>query len=164
MNFSAELNVFQNPPLVTHDQVKFDTLTGMTLFENLDKLKEYDFIGNDNGQFFSDLVDISYYLQSIGKEVIVCCLNSDYNLEPFPNVSKLIPFVDKIKLMTAYCFYCHQDANCSLSLLDCKKDIPVYPSDKSKPVCKNCYKFFTEHEFLDKPIVNKSEEELKKSE
>ena len=147
VSFSAELNVFQTPPAATHDGTKFENKTGKTLYENLDVMKEYDVVAIDNGQFFPDLVEVVCYLGSIGKEVVVACLNSDYNLEPFINVSKLIPFANKVKSLCAYCFYCHREANCSLRLADSGKALKVYPSDMAKPVCRNCYKFFTEHDF-----------------
>jgi len=71
------------------------------LFESFDKLKQYDIIGIDEGQFFPDLVE----LVLLKKIVIVAALNADYKMEPFPNVSKLISKADKIKLLKAYCFH-----------------------------------------------------------
>ena len=75
------------------------------LFESFDKLKQYDIIGIDEGQFFPDLVEICQKLVLLKKVVIVAALNADYKMEPFPNVSKLISKADKIKLLKAYCFH-----------------------------------------------------------
>lgn len=139
VKFRKDFNTKDNE-LITHDNVKYKCLCCSCLIEKLEDLKKYDVVGIDDGHLFKDLPDIAEYLAATGKIVIVSALNADYKMEPFDNISKIIPKVDKIKLLKAFCFYCHKDATCSLKIND--------STDKNenensyKPLCRNCYRFF----------------------
>lgn len=143
--------------LITHDNVKYKCFCCSCLMGKLDDLKKYDVIGIDDGHLFKDLPDIAEYLAAIGKIVIVAALNADYKMEPFENISKMIPKVDKIKLLKAFCFYCHKDATCSLKIADSTDKNEK--EDSYKPLCRNCYRFFNNF----KIFLNEEENKEKKA-
>ena len=129
--------------VVTHDLTKYESIECKNLLESLGKLKHYDIIGIDEGQFFPDLVEICQKLALLKKVVIVAALNGDFRMEPFPNVSKLISKADKIKLLKAYCFNCHKDANFSLRIVQNNETVLIGAGEAYKLVCRNCHIFFS---------------------
>ena len=139
INFVGDTRYSQESKIVTHDQVKYDSITCKLLSEKLDILEKYDVIGIDEGQFFSDLVFICEKLCYSGKIVVVAALSGDFLMKPFPNVSELISKADKIKLMKAYCFYCQKVAGFSLRTVDSKETFLIGASEAYRPVCKSCY-------------------------
>ena len=74
------------------------------------KVANYDVIGIDEGQFFDyDLVIFCDALATDGKIVIVSALSGSYKRDPWASISKLIPYVDDIQMLTAVC-ECTADA------------------------------------------------------
>ena len=125
--------------IVTHDLVKYDSLVCLHLTEKKEILKEYDVIGIDEGQFFDDLVRICEELCFMGKIIIVAALSGDYLMKPFPNISELISKADKIKLMKAYCYYCHKIAGFTMRTVRSNKLILIGSAESYRPTCKFCY-------------------------
>ena len=139
INFVGDTRYSAESKIVTHDQIKYDSLTCKLLSEKIETLEKYDVIGIDEGQFFADLVSICEKLCYLGKIVIVAALSGDFLMKPFPNVAELISKADKIKLMKAYCFYCHKVAGFSLRTVNSNETILIGASEAYRPVCKGCY-------------------------
>ena len=121
------------------------------LGEIYDVIKNYDVIGIDEGQFYSDVVNISEKLAYNGKIVIIAALSGNFKMEPFETVSKLISKADKIKLMKAYCFYCQKTAGFSLRTVCSDQEILIGAGEAYRPVCKKCYYKYSniKHDFLE---------------
>jgi thymidine kinase len=102
VNFIDDKRYSENSQIVTHDLNKYDSLSCQMLGEIYDVIKNYDVIGIDEGQFYSDVVNISEKLAYNGKIVIIAALSGNFKMEPFETVSKLISKADKIKLMKLY--------------------------------------------------------------
>lgn len=64
----------------------------------------------DEGQFFEDLVEGCLAFVQKGYDVRVAALNGDAHQQPWPSVSKLLPYVDKIKHFSSRCCECHAPA------------------------------------------------------
>ena len=64
-------------------------------------------------------------------------------MEPFPVVDKLIAKADKIKLLKAYCFNCHKDANFSLRIVQSNETVLIGAGEAYKPACRECHVFFS---------------------
>ena len=139
INFIGDIRYSSESQIVTHDQIKYDSLQCKLLNEKISILENYDVIGIDEGQFFADLIPICEKLCFDGKIVVVAALSGDFLMKPFPNVAELISKADKIKLMKAYCFYCHKVAGFSLRIVDSKETILIGASEAYRPVCKGCY-------------------------
>ena len=126
--------------ITTHDKFKYDSLTCIHLKEKKEIIKEYDVIGIDEGQFFDDLVSFCDEVSEMGKIVVVAALSGDYKMKPFNNVSELISKADKIKLMKAFCFYCHKLAGFTMRTIKSNELILIGAGEAYRPVCKTCYK------------------------
>ena len=133
----------QKSEVVTHDFLKYDSIDCKNLREHFEKLKSYDVIGIDEGQFFPDLVEVCEELALLKKTVIVAALNGDFRMRPFPVVDKLISKADKIKLLKAYCFNCHKDANFTLRTVQSNETVLIGAGEAYKPACRECHVFFT---------------------
>ena len=155
VNFAADQRYDKEGKIVTHEQVKYNALSCYQLQDNFTELMKYDVIGIDEGQFFPDLVEVSETLCKNGKIVVVSALSGNFKMEPFENVSKLISKADKIKLLKAYCYFCHKRAGFSLRTVRNDKEILIGASDMYRPVCKACY-------YKNNLIENEKEEAVNK--
>jgi thymidine kinase len=151
VNFIDDKRYSENSQIVTHDLNKYDSLSCKMLGEIYDIIKNYDVIGIDEGQFYSDVVNISEKLAYNGKIVIIAALSGNFKMEPFETVSKLISKADKIKLMKAYCFYCQKTAGFSLRTVCSDQEILIGAGEAYRPVCKKCYYKYSniKHDFLE---------------
>ena len=152
--------------VVTHDLIKYDSLDCRNLRDSFEILKNYDVIGIDEGQFFPDLVEISEKLVLLKKFVIITALNGDFRMEPFPVIAKIISKADKIKLLKAFCFFCHKDAKFSLRIIKSNETVLIWSEEAYKPACRECHKYFSKEREkgnlnINKIIQNKEKEECK---
>jgi len=143
IKYKEDKRYSEKSEVVTHDLAKYESIECKNLFETFEKIKHYDVIGIDEGQFFPDLVEICQKLAFLKKIVIVAALNGDFRMEPFPNISKLISKADKIKLLKAYCFHCHKDAYFSLRIVQNNDTVLIGAGEAYKPTCRNCHTFFS---------------------
>ena len=144
IKYHADKRYSDKSEVVTHDFIKYDSIECTNLIDSYDKLKNYDVIGIDEGQFFNDLVEVCEELALQKKIIIVAALNGDFRMEPFPVISKLISKADKIKLLKAYCFNCHKDARYSLRIVQSNETVLIGAGEAYKPACRECHKFFSE--------------------
>ena len=135
VNYYNKKYIKEENELITNDLI----LSSENLTDILNQLINYDVIGIDEGQFFSDLLEICDTLTRFGKIIFIAALSSNDHMKPYDNISKLIPFVDKIKLMKAYCFFCHKQAGFNLKIKKCKTNFIDERKDNYQPVCKNCF-------------------------
>ena len=143
IKYIADKRYSEKSEVVTHDLLKYDSIECKNLRENLEKMKNYDIIGIDEGQFFPDLVEVCEELALMKKTIIIAALNGDFRMEPFPVIAKLIPKADKIKLLKAYCFNCHKDANYSLRIVQSNDTVLIGADEAYKPACRECHVFFS---------------------
>ena len=143
IKFFADKRYTEKSEVVTHDFLKYDSIDCKKLRDHFEKLKNYDVIGIDEGQFFPDLVEVCQELALMKKTIIVAALNGDFRMEPFPVVDKLIAKADKIKLLKAYCFNCHKDANFSLRIVQSNETVLIGAGEAYKPACRECHIFFS---------------------
>jgi len=155
IKFIGDQRYTKKSEVVTHDQIKYDSIDCKNLTESFDLLKDYDIIGIDEGQFFPDLVEISEKLAHLNKTVIIAALNGDFRMEPFPVIARIIPKADKIKLLKAYCFNCHKDAKFSLRIVQSNETVLIGAGEAYKPACRECHKHFSEEREKGNLNINK---------
>lgn len=68
--------------------------------------QNYDVVGIDEGQFFSDIVDFCEVLANMNKIVVVAALDGTFERKPFGNIINLIPLAEKVSKLNAVCVYC----------------------------------------------------------
>ena len=154
IKFHADKRYSNKSEIVTHDLIKYDSIECQNLSDYFEQLKNYDVIGIDEGQFFNDLVEICEKLALLKKIVIVAALNADFRMEPFPVIAKLISKADKVKLMKAYCFNCHNDAKFSLRIVESNETVLIGAGEAYKPACRDCHKYFSEQREKGKLNIN----------
>ena len=143
VKYFADKRFTEKSEVVTHDLLKYDSIECKNLREHFDKLKNYDIIGIDEGQFFPDLAEVCEELALMKKTVIIAALNGDFRMEPFPVIAKIIPKVDKIKLLKAYCFNCHKDARFTLRIVQSNETVLIGAGEAYKPACRECHIHFS---------------------
>ena len=143
IKFFADKRYSEKSEVVTHDLLTYDSIECKNLRENLDKIKNYDIIGIDEGQFFPDLVEVCEELALMKKTIIIAALNGDFRMNSFLVIAKLIPKADKIKLLKAYFFNCHKDANYSLRIVQSNDTVLIGADEAYKPACRECHVFFS---------------------
>ena len=143
IKYFADKRFSDKSEVVTHDLLKYDSIECKNLREHFDKIKNYDVIGIDEGQFFSDLVEVCEELALMKKTIIIAALNGDFRMEPFPVIAKIIPKVDKIKLLKAYCFNCHKDARFTLRIVQSNETVLIGAGEAYKPACRECHVHFS---------------------
>jgi len=143
VKYFADKRYTEKSEVVTHDLIKYDSINCKELREHFNKLKNYDVIGIDEGQFFPDLVEVCEELALMKKTIIVAALNGDFRMLPFPVISNLISKADKIKLLNAYCFKCHRDAKFTLRIVQGNETILIGAGEAYKPACRECHIFFS---------------------
>ena len=122
---------------------------------------DYDVIGVDEGQFFSDLVLV--VVDSVcnkGKHVIVSSLDADANQCVFGETLKLIPHADKYEKLTACCLHCFQSnsqitpAPFTAKLLNSvtTSQVDIGGADKYIPLCRYHLKLSSQS-MLDPPTA-----------
>lgn len=162
IKYFADQRYSDKSEVVTHDLIKYDSINCKILRESFDKIKQYDVIGIDEGQFFADLVEVCEELALMGKIVLIAALNGDFRMEPFPVIQRIIPKSDKIKLLKAYCFNCHKDARFSLRIVQSNETVLIGAGEAYKPACRECHVFFSKQRETGKLDLKKIEEKENK--
>ena len=165
IKFFADKRFSDKSEVVTHDLLKYDSIECKNLREHFDKIKNYDVIGIDEGQFFPDLVEVCEELALMKKTIIIAALNGDFRMEPFPVIAKIIPKADKIKLLKAYCFNCHKDAKFTLRIVQSNETVLIGAGEAYKPACRECHIHFSKEREkgnlnIDEILKDKKEKEV----
>ena len=134
-----------NDTLKESNKITFIKLDNLA--DGLEEIIKYDVVGIDEAQFFPDLVDsVKIIAEYMEKYVIVAGLDSDFNREPFENIIKLIPFVDKLIKLNSYCKLCNETKILKPALFNHKvikgvehSQIQVGGSETYIPLCRKCY-------------------------
>ena len=157
VKYYADQRYSEKSEVVTHDLIKYDSINCKLLRNSFDKLKQYDVIGIDEGQFFADLVEVCEELALMGKTILIAALNGDFRMEPFPVIQRIISKSDKIKLLKAYCFNCHKDAKFSLRIVQSNETVLIGAGEAYKPACRECHVFFSKQRENGNLDINKIE-------
>lgn len=85
-------------------------------------VSQFDCIGIDEAQFFSDLLPVvERWVGQEAKHVVVAGLDGDVKMQPFGDVLRLIPYCNTVKKLHARCQLCLQQ----LQSIGFKGDITV---------------------------------------
>jgi thymidine kinase len=82
--------------------------------------EDYDVIGVDEGQFFTEIVEFCELLANQGKTVVVSALDGTFERKPFGNIINLIPLAERVVKLCAVCVYCTAEAAFTKRIVDCK--------------------------------------------
>jgi thymidine kinase len=96
-------------------------------------------IGVDEGQFFSDLVEVCDNWANEGKVVIVAGLDATFQRKNFGKICDLIPRAEHVKKLTAICKFCGAVASFSKRLNERVEEILIGGPELYASVCRKCF-------------------------
>ena len=97
----AKDNRYCDNAIATHDNDKIEAISCNELSEVEHEADNFDIIGIDEGQFFTDIVNFSEGMANKGKVVIVAALNGTFERKSFGEVHKLLPLAEEIIKLTS---------------------------------------------------------------
>lgn len=100
---------------------------------------DYSAVFIDEGQFFSDILEMTKFFLNRGKHIYISFLNSDYKMDPFPSVEKLYAIADKIVHTTAVCCKCGKDAPFTKRVVTSEEQVLVGSEESYEPRCRECF-------------------------
>lgn len=139
VKFSADKRYGADFSISTHSGQKQTAKPINVLADLNEEWKEFDVIGIDEGQFFTDIVEFSEKASNSGKVVIISSLQGTFLRGAFPCILQLIPKCEKIKKLTAICKLCKQNA--SFTFRTASKDCHTMIGGENMymPLCRECH-------------------------
>lgn len=138
---------YSSDHVVSHDSVNKMEATSCSdrLSAIFDMLEEYDVIGIDEGQFFTDIVQAVRALVALEKDVIISACDGTFQCKPFGHTLDLVPLCESVVKLTAICMSCKKAA-APYSILNCQKtsddegefNVKIGSSETYSAVCGNC--------------------------
>jgi len=126
--------------IATHCGQTLPALSATVLEELTHKTDDYDVIGIDEGQFFSDVVTWCETMANKGKIVLVAALDGTFQRKPFCDILSLVPLAEEVTKLSAVCMNCFQDASFSKRITGDGETVEVIGgADKYMAVCRGCY-------------------------
>ena len=105
---------------------------------NID-ISQYDCIGIDEGQFFSD-IEVAIKWADNGKKVVISALDGDFKRGIFGKVLNLIPFCDSVVKLKGICMMCHKkDSIFTTKTTTDASQLDIGGIEKYLAVCRDCY-------------------------
>lgn len=132
--------------IVSHSGSKIDSISAKTPVDIMINYRDYDVIGIDEAQFFSDLlIEVIQEFIHNGKIVIVAGLDMTYRQEPFGEMPTLMTMADTVLKLSAVCAICGEDAMMTQRLINgdpapfSGDTIQVGGLDTYEARCRNCF-------------------------
>lgn len=99
-----------------------------------------DVILINEGQFFSDLYEVTVEMLKHKKKIYICGLDGDFERKRFGRILDLVPLCDKITKLTSLCSLCKNGTPGIFSMrLTKETEQTIVGSDNYAPVCRKCY-------------------------
>lgn len=110
-----------------------------TLAELGDAWRDFDVIGIDEGQFFSDLVSFAETAANSQKIVIISALQGTFVRGKWQNITELIPLCEKVKKLSAICKLCKVNASFTFRTASGNCQRTIGGADMYMPLCRDCH-------------------------
>lgn len=152
--YKKKKNVLVRPETDNRDfftrksNTKVEAIFTKGISEIRDKLREYDCIYVDEGQFINDL-EVLASPEFEDKEIVIAALSGDSDMEPWFPVSRMIPKVDYIKKLDAVCDNCHKERPTFTYYDGVKTSKVVVGNVFYKALCRQCYNKLTAKKLAD---------------
>ena len=142
LTHSAEIR-YSIDKLSTHDQKKISCFKCESIksFMNdyKDEIESCKFILIDEGQFFHDLTETLYLVNTLNKHLFVFGLDGDFQRNKFGQILDLIPHCDTVEKMSATCSICRRSAIFSDRMNESTEQTQVGSCGMYRPLCRECY-------------------------
>ena len=120
--------------IVSHDRQSLAAVSANKIAELKTKSLDYEVIGIDEGQFFSDIVKYCKEMANLGKIVISAALDGTYQRVGFGSILNLVPLAENVKL-SAVCMICFKDTAYTKRIGPEKELEVISGADKYMAVC-----------------------------
>ena len=102
--------------------------------------KDTEVVALDEVNFFSrDISAVALKIAAMGKRVICCGLDLDYQAVPFESTARLLAVADSVTKLAARCTKCGKPATRTQRLVDVKSRIYVGGADDYEARCADCF-------------------------
>lgn len=130
--------------IVSHNQDSEGCIVADDLNEISDEtIRDTNYLIVDEGQFLQNLKSkVLYWVESLGKNVIVGGLDGDFQRNPIGEILQLIPYADSYTKKTALCKVCNDGTAALFShrMSNVNKDqICIGSTESYIPVCREHY-------------------------
>ena len=139
VNFSHDNRYSLAEVMATHDKVTKTATKVTKLTPLLKRVKDYDVVGIDEGQFFEDIVEFCEEVANMGKIVVIAALDGTFERKPFGNIINLIPMAEKVSKLCAVCVYCTKEAAFTKRIVESRQIQLIGGAEMYKPVCRQCF-------------------------
>ncbi|RMD93342.1 MAG: thymidine kinase [Calditrichaeota bacterium] len=139
--FKPQIDVrYSSDHLVSHNDQKIPSIAVKDAWEILEKSREAQVIGIDEGQFFGpELVEVCETLANQGKRVIVAGLDQDYRGKPFEPMPQIIAVAESVTKTLAICVKCGNPANRTQRITKDKDRVLIGATDIYEARCRKCF-------------------------
>lgn len=128
--------------IATHDLKTIDAVHVNKAEEILNLLnKDTDVVALDEVNFFGrDISSVALKIAGLGKRVICCGLDLDYQAVPFESTARLLAVADNVTKLSARCTRCGKPATRTQRLVDVKSRIYVGGAEDYEARCADCFR------------------------
>jgi thymidine kinase len=128
--------------LITHDRVEQSAVSVSEYGLPEIDVSRFEYIFIDEGQFFKNIACTVKLWVSARKKVYIAALSSDFNANPWSEISKLGP-VENIINLSAICEICGEDAYFTSltksSITDANNTVIIGGKDLYRATCRLCF-------------------------
>jgi len=130
---------YDNTGIATHDKQTLPAVSATRLETLTDTADDYDVIGIDEGQFFTDVVEWTEAMANQGKIVMVAALDGTFQRKAFSTILQLVPLAEYVIKLNAVCMNCFGEAAFSKRISQDKEVEVIGGAEKYMAVCRKCY-------------------------
>ena len=98
------------------------------LIAGIELCDEYNIIGIVNAHKYIHLLEYSLIMINMNKTIIITCLFSDEYQSPYIEVTRLLPFCNKIENLKGVCYNCLNDGS-----------LTIKKNTNYNTICNKCY-------------------------
>ena len=124
-----------------NEMFSMDCLKVHTLSETIEKCLQYDIIAIDETQFFPDVVQFLREIENrtFQGTILLSTLLGDSNMKRWESMDNVMPMMDSIQFMHAYCAICKDGtpAPFTMSIVPKDSNILIGGSNEYVSVCRN---------------------------
>jgi len=130
---------YDDTGIATHDKQTLPAVSATRLETLTDTADDYDVVGIDEGQFFSDVVEWTEEMANQGKIVMVAALDGTFQRKAFSAILELVPLAEYVIKLNAVCMNCFGEASFSKRISQDKEVEVIGGVEKYMAVCRKCY-------------------------
>jgi thymidine kinase len=139
--FKPEIDTrYSSDHIVSHSELKLESTAVKNSAEILQKAKDAQVVGIDEGQFFdAGIVEVVETLANQGKRVVIAGLDQDYRGKPFEPMPQLLAIAEYITKTLAICVVCGNPADRTQRTTSSSERVLVGAKDTYEARCRRCF-------------------------